>query len=235
MQPQYPPQPHRKLAILIIVLLVIVGFAFFVYRNTHQHTIRLSGINAINAPSDRKDAISKTLYNVLQSNLPKKNFTINDAVIRTGSYIDNYDSLTNVHHASFIVDIQSIKQSYIAYYEWSSNNQNPNLSGYPVVVGCLPPSLLKYGEFKCTPVQTSTSNNRIDIINRYLPYHVETKYKIVDATTNSQTTQLNVQAYMPATMVAMTPALLQQYSNEINAWITSKGLDPHNYSISYQY
>ena len=76
----------------------------------------------------------------------------------------------------------------------------------------------------------------MDIINRYLPYHVESKYKITGVATGTDNTPvLTVEAYMPGWMAKMTPELLAQYTTEIQAWVKSKGLDPNNYKINYIY
>lgn len=228
--------PRQKL-LWVCIALVFIGLTigtFVLLRPNKKVTI--GGLDGVNAPADRKEALMGTLYNVLNENLPGKNLKVGDAVIRDKSYIDNYDSLTDLHHASFIVDIESIKQSYIAYYEWSDNAENPNLSGYPVTIDCLPKNLLKYGDFGCMPFGTSTDTPAADVITRYLPYHVESKFEITSAATeDSGKTKLTVEAYMPGGMAEMPPELLAQYSAEINAWIKSKELDETKYSLDFVY
>lgn len=227
----------KKLLFSGVLLVIVVVLSVARFWPNENKEVAIAGIGKITAPTERKVAINKTLYNVLQNNLPSnKRVAVKDAVVRDKSYIDNYDRLTDLHHASFIVDMQSIQQSYLVYYEWSKDRHNPNLSGYPVMIQCLPESMLRYGAFDCQPMNTSDTNTTPDIINRYLPYHAPTKYDIREATTKGNgTISLTIDAYMPGWMSEMTPELLAGYTTEIQSWIRSKGLDPSKYSLEYVY
>ncbi len=229
----------RKLFFFVVIAAGIITLilAFGMNNRKPQDSVEISGIGAITAPEDRKKAISKALYNVLRASIPNnKIINIKDVVVRESSYGDNYDPLIDIHRSSFIIDIKSVRQSYVVYYEWSGNSKNPNISGYPVTIQCLPKELLIYGEFNCMAVMKSDDTSPVDIINRYLPYHVESKYKITGVATGTDNTPvLTVEAYMPGWMAKMTPELLAQYTTEIQAWVKSKGLDPNNYKINYIY
>ena len=136
---------------IIIVVLAFV-LAGLLRGNPYGKEIRIDNLSSVYAdmPQNQKDRIFNGLYEVVKLNVPE-GYEIPDsgAVVRNGTAEQEYDKKTNINTGSFIVDIASIKQSYNVWFEWSSNENNPYLGGYTVVVTCLPKNLQLYDSWAC--------------------------------------------------------------------------------------
>lgn len=190
---------------------------------------------ASNLPVDRRDSINATLYKIIKDNSKNGNININDAAIRKDSAEYIYNKTTNINSGSFIIDIPSIKQSYLISYEWSSDENNSNLSGYSATATCLSTDKLIYGDFNCKDNFSNSKNNidRDPILN-YLPY--STFNYTITASINSQNkADLNVGMvlYSSDTRDGNRDNSINKYKTEIINWIKSKSLNPDNYLINY--
>ncbi len=233
-----------KKQILIIISLGIVFLALFIalYIFTRPVSkygagINVSGYNKYisNLPSDRRDSINTALYKITKSNSNNANLNIKDATIRADSVTYNYDKTTDINSGSFIVDMQSIKQSYQITYEWSSDSNNPDLSGYSSTASCLPVNKLIYGNFNCQDSFSGTVNNiKRDPILDYLPYSTF-NYVVTANTNNPDKVELDVSIilYSSDTSYGNRDSSIAKYEAQVTDWIKSKGLSPTNYLINY--
>ncbi|MFZ2125129.1 MAG: hypothetical protein WA087_01245 [Candidatus Saccharimonadales bacterium] len=193
-----------------------------------------------NLPTDRRDSINSTLYKIIKSNSDSDSdsdstASVKDATIRDGSSVDTYNKSTDINSGSFIVDMESIQQSYLISYEWSSTENNSNLSGYTAVATCLPTDKLIYGDFNCKDdFINSTSNTNRDPILKYLPQSTF-NYNITGEINNDNKVDLNVEIFLYSadTRDGGRDSSIKKYKAEVIKWIRSVKLNPDNYTIYY--
>lgn len=227
----------QKIIIILSGLIFIALFVllFFITKPDNKYGDGISINNydkyASNLPVDRRNAINSTLYKTVKNNLKSDNLDIKGATIREGTAEYNYDKPTDINSGSFIVDIQSIKQSYLISYEWSSNENNVNLSGYTATAACLPADKLIYGDFDCKDIFSSPDS---DPILDYLP-HSTFNYAITANVGNNNKVDLNVDIilYSSDTRDGNRDNSINRYKSEIMDWIKLKKLNPDDYLINY--
>ncbi|MFZ2992017.1 MAG: hypothetical protein WA087_04135 [Candidatus Saccharimonadales bacterium] len=187
-------------------------------------------------PQDRKDALNSTLYNIVKNNLGSDNFDVNDATIRDGSAKNKYDEPTDINSGSFIVDMPSIKQSYLMTYKWTSKKNSSNLGGYTATAECLTPNKLAYGEFNCEDDFSKSKNNtERNPIMKHLPY--STFNYVISANTDKKgevTLDVEIILYSADTRDGEREESIKKYKKEVEKWVESTGLDSNNYPINYK-
>lgn len=228
----------QKITIVSAIILSVILIMLFLFMKPNNKYGKEVGINNYdkyisNLPTDRRDSINSTLYNIIKSNLKSGDPSVKDATIRKDSVINNYDSTTNINSGTFIVDIPSIKQSYSIYFEWSTDVNNVNLSGYTAAASCLPADKLIYGDFGCIDDFTKTNTGSLIILD-YLPYSTF-NYTITARINDSNKVDLNVDMvlYSADTHDGNRDNSINKYKTEIIDWIKSKNLNPVDYVINY--
>jgi hypothetical protein len=103
-----------------------------------------------NLSEDRHLLIEQELFKTIQLNFGEQSVPdVKDAVIRNGSYQQTLNN--NIYHTSFIVDIESLKQSYGIVDRFSY--LPPDISGLyseAALAVCIDKQELIYGDFNCT-------------------------------------------------------------------------------------
>lgn len=253
MQPQVEaPQnihPRRRLVTIIIVTaVVVIGLALLIgflaqpkTKNQFGNIIRIQNYDqkVKNLSSDMRDAMESYLYNIVKRN-DTSNFDatkVTDAYIRDSSDSQTHNDTNDVYSGNFIVDMASIKQSYQVQYSYSSNPNNVDTGGNPVVISCLPINQLKYGEFNCTDFVTQQSAPN-DALLQYLPYQ-SYDFSITPDATQGKKLVLNVTLTIPDMNLSgdltSKQATIKTYKQEVTSWIIAKGADPTKYTINYNY
>lgn len=246
MNPDLELRRRRFILIGLVVLFVGVVILLIVLAmrpptNQFGNLIRIQNYSqkVKNLSPDMRDAMESYLYNIVKKNSsPDFNASsVGDATIRDNSDSQNYDSQKDVYSGSFIIDMASIKQSYQTQYSYSSNKNNTNVGGNPVVISCLPKEQLKYGEFKCTDFVTSQSSAN-DVILQYLPYR-SLSFNITPDATQGDPLILDVELTIPQSELkgdlASRQATVASYIKQVSDWIVSKGDEPSNYRFVYNY
>lgn len=229
----------QKGVIISVALIFIIMFALLFLLQPHNQYGKEIGINNYNKyisnlPTDQKDAINSNLYNIVKWNSTSSDPSIKDAAIRDGSVEYTNDATKNIYYGSFIVDVLSIKQSYLVHYIWSPDKSNVNLGGYAATIECLPSSKLIYGNFTCkddfnrSPIITNS-----DPILDYLP-HSTLDYNVT-GNYNGNKLDLNVDILLSLsdTLDNKTEDSINKYKSQVVDWIKSIKLNPDNYSITY--
>ena len=238
---------QKKALLLIIagmgVLIAVVALIFLVLQkdeNQYGKFIRIQNYDAKvkNLSGEMRDGMEASLYNAVVKNVdPSTDATkIRDAVIRDDSDTQEYDRRTTIYSGNFIVDMESIKQSYSIQYSYSKD-ENANVGGYPIIVSCLPKEKLIYGEFKCTDL-ASTQSTDDDMILQYLPYENFTFKLTPDATQGDKLVliaDLDIAEIDLKGNAASRTETVAMYKQEVIDWIASKGIDPAKYEIQYNY
>jgi hypothetical protein len=231
------------LAIIIIVsVCIVLGIIATVTYNTLNKNPYGQGIvindfnkKVKNLPSDRVESISAMLYNTVQLNLKdgQEMPNIPDANIREGSEKQDEVTKNAQYSGSFIVDIESIRQSYKVTYSYSKDPNDDFMSGYPVGVSCLDGAEVIYKDFQCKDL-TSEESKGVDPIIYRLPHDTLT-YRITALEGDDATISLQIDLYLSSVDLSDSAAAIQQYKLEALTWIESQGFNPDDYQITYSH
>lgn len=130
------------LAIILIVLIVLicVTIARSLHNNPYGDQITISNIDDYYKDFDvnEKDLIYHYLHIITSMNVQEGVSIPNSgAMIRDGSASLEHDSTEGIETGKFIVDINSLKQSYGVQFTWVTEETSNYDNGYPVIVYCL--------------------------------------------------------------------------------------------------
>lgn len=239
--------PERKKVLLriviafiaIVAVVIVLAFFFRSDKNQYGYFIKIQNFDqkVKNVPSDTRDSLESYLYNVVVMNVTPDFDArkVGDAYIREGSERQELNN-TNVYTGEFIIDIESIKQSYRAQYSYSTDETSRLTAGNPVVISCLPEDQLKYGPFECKDLVSGQSNKQ-DILMQYLPYQ-NFSFKIIPVEEDGHI-HLEVALDIPEVdlrgPVESRSEVVANYKIQVAQWITSKGADPSDFEIIYNY
>lgn len=191
-----------------------------------------------NLADEMRDAMETSLYNTVDRNMDdsKNPLRVNDAYIRENSEEQTLNRSTGVYSGRFIIDMESIKQSYQVQYSYVEV-KNSSTSGSPVIITCLPSDQLKYGDFGCTDI-ASEQTSKDDLILQYLPYR-NFSFEILPDSTQGDKLVLHTTLKIPQSDLRGNTAsrleVISMYKAEVTGWISSKGLNPEDYDIRYNY
>lgn len=166
----------QKITILIILqallIIVIVSIANSIISKPKDHVGTLDDKGILkDVPKAEIELYEQELWKVVSAtdeNLDRS--IINDVVVREESYTEDSrvieDTGNTAHQVSFIVDIDSIKQSYKISLSWEKDFYNTP------IVDCLPISEAKYPNSFCQ----GTYRDSYDL-TLYLPYQIDSPFK----------------------------------------------------------
>lgn len=228
--------------IFLLFIAIVVAISFFL-QPTNQfgksiiiknYPDKVKGVDKAT-----RDTAEATLYKLVQYNglsepaLGK----INDALIRDGSNVQTSNQQQDYFTGNFIVDIESIKQSYYVQYRYSKN-ETAAAAGDNIVISCLPQDKLKFGAFECKDYASQQSGQN-DIVIQYLPFENFSFRLVANTADGEDNIVLLATLYIPEADLKGNPASKQQtvalYKNEVTQWISSKNINPSNYTIFYNY
>ena len=155
---------NQKIGLVVIgQVLVIVVLALLVQTFTREESaveIEQGSLAGVDMPVNVREFTEENLWTIISSNVEgvDKN-KIKDAVIREGTFetLENSDGSIS---ASFIVDIDSLKQTYIVSTGWTKKGEILDMA-----VDCPPIGQMKYPETVCYGAYHNTYS-----LDLYLPY-----------------------------------------------------------------
>lgn len=213
----------------------------FIHKINSEKSIYKDGLEIANLsdytngkPSS-KDSLEYIKYDLLRTvnknvDNPVDSNSIKDVLIRDNTFSQIYDDDIDVYTVEFIVDIESISQSYDVSYQWSSTGKKDNLTEWGTVVKCLPKEKLVYGNFNCKDMFTEL-DNPVDPILKYLPYS-SADFKVTYDPSINKT--LNVTVYTTSADERINPdSAIKQYKANAKKWIESTGVSVSEYKINY--
>jgi hypothetical protein len=245
-----PANSQRKLITTIAIIFGAVVIASIIIaiivqlspKNEYGERIKIQNYTqkVKNVSDELHNATEAGLYNTVKKNVPESTnpSKIKDAFIRDNSNSQDYDKGNETYNGKFIVDIESIKQSYLIQYTYVKNDNSDEGLATRVVVSCVNKEDVKYESFKCDDFvkQQATQN---DNIIQYLPYS-NFSFKIAaDTTAGDDKMILLVELRIPESDlkgdVASKQAVVAMYKNEVAKWLETKNLDPTIYTYEYNY
>jgi hypothetical protein len=223
--------------LIIIVILIIVLIPK--QAAEPEQVIKINELDKTvkNLPNSELASIESMLRSIVELNIDENSsFDIKDAKVRDGSYNQTVDD--DIIVSTFIVDIESLRQSYKVYdYYSSKNNEEIEKSDYNIQVSCLSKKDLIYGEFKCKDRSTIENNlSEVDQLSFLLPHRTENYEVSLNGYDLDHKGNLSVVVYVSKDLVTNKSAIDEVVQREIEAireWIRSEGADPANYNISY--
>ncbi|MBR2543647.1 hypothetical protein IKF03_03605 [Candidatus Saccharibacteria bacterium] len=238
--------PKKRLAIFIVIGVVffsVVGFALLwfggFFKDNLSPAVRENQVIIQNLKDYTKEQSDKDILQVIQYSLfttiryliddPKLIKSIDDAVVREGSFSSRYDESRRVYVVDFIVDIPSLRYSYKAQYEWS-DKKDPIFDEWGTQVTCLPKSDLIYGSFNCWDVEDELAGTN-DPAGQVLPYRPLSNKFFIRADINSQgkVEKINVDIY------ACRDIDVDPIEAEAKKWIVENIPDYSDYVYGYSY
>ena len=160
------------ISIFVSIVLLLSGvFIIYTLRNPYGQGVsirNLSNYTDLNSSNkDSIDIIKNNLYEQVSRNIYPSSYdkvkNISDAIVRNDSFTQEYNKDSKIYSVEFIVDIESVKQSYLVNYQWSDDsisNIESDIDQYGNLVSCLPVDQLIYDDFNC---QDLGSDMRDDI------------------------------------------------------------------------
>ncbi len=170
----------RKKIIYIIAIVLLISCALIIILNLSKGNPYGNSINIDNLKQnisglsrDQIDLTTNQLYKIVKHNTTnEENVPSKGALVRKDGIVSEYDSTEDFEYRRFVVDIDSLKQSYMVQLEWSKNGDYK--SGYPILISCIKdPSLIIYSDFECKNIGSDTSDSptiKISDISKNLPH-----------------------------------------------------------------
>lgn len=243
MQQQYSVKRIIIMALLAftVISVVISLFSYFAAQKSQYagEELQIANLGEFTRgkPSDKQtvDYIKHSLFLIVNINAksPVASNSIDDILVRDGTFTQTYSKETDVHDVGFLVDIASIKQSYRLSYQWVTDVKNrDNTDQYGTMALCPSKEELRYGDFNCKELLSGEDViEPDDPILQYLP-HSDSNYQITLDPDLRKT--LNVTLQTSAADERIDPdAAIASYRQAVRDWITSVGLDPGTYTINY--
>lgn len=233
----------RPLTLLILgalVVFIILGVVLLLIsrRNIDPifvgQQVQIQNASTYIKESNSKNQLEGSKYDIYQTIKNNPFFTsdisiekISDAIIRDGSFSQEYDSGRDIYIVRFIVDIPSIGHSYNVRYEWSESGDDANFTEYGTVVTCPSKDQLIYGEFECWDI-FSTHAGSNDPIVKILPYESdEERFKITSTQDGGRVSAVNIYAYTCNT------DLVDTINESALNWLRSQNINPSDYNIVF--
>lgn len=141
---------------LLVIIVLIITFKNLFRKNPYGEEIRIDNFSQYysDVPGDEQDKIFHELYETVSENTHDiEKMPSSGALVRDGTTNYEYDRDAYVHYGNFVVDIESLKQSYQVQFNWS--NKENSINGYSVIVGCVSASQQIYPFDNCEDMFTN--------------------------------------------------------------------------------
>lgn len=233
-------QENKKLVIafaafaVLCVVMIVVAIINNIPAPRNTITIDNFYNHVQNIPDNEKKSIEEALYHAASLNtedIPSKTI----AVIRGESYDQSFEN--NIYSTKFIVDIESLKQSFSIENSYSNLPvEESGLTDYTVMVLCLPVEELVYGDFDCKDRFSQESGfTKSDPVLKHLPYST-LNYDITAEEDDDENLIIHVNILLSeADYKSNVSLVIDNRQIEVEEWFESLGLDPENYNIRYVY
>lgn len=205
--------PITFISLIIIISILVI--------QATPNQSKIQNFNELNTTISKKDRdrINKTLTALLQSNYNiSDNDTIDDIYIRIDTYKETISN--DITTATFIVDINSIQQSFIISLEYSETNKKISND---ISISCPTLEQTKYPESTCISEGYSTGELSI-----YLPFRGTTKSG--NEITIKQQYYISGESYLEISVNSCGDESIQNEALEsAKKWVDSLHVNPEDY------
>ena len=147
--------PKKRLIIFLALCALITSAIVFVavLLMPQDKAVNIDNINDFlsSTPAKDKVALEQSLYLIAKANNTTAN-ELGPATIRDGSFSETLDN--KVHYTSFLVDIDSIQQTYQISFNWSDEIHISN----GIIINCPDPKDSKYPGVICKGMYNSSND-----------------------------------------------------------------------------
>lgn len=157
-----PIQIIIAIFVFIVSIILVISLISIFRKNPYGPETKIDNFSQYyrQTPSDVRDLTFSQLYGIIDNNLSDDTkVPTSGAKIRKDTNTNKYDASSDINYYTFMVDIESIQQSYYVQISWSKNSNNNALGGYPILITCPKPDQLIYKEFSCQDSQTNLGNS----------------------------------------------------------------------------
>lgn len=231
-----------SIAVLVVLGIIVTIVALLNNKNPYGESITIQNYDqkVKNLSQDYEDNISASLYKIVDLNTEAdvNGAEVKDAFIREGSEVQNEVLKGQRYQGSFIVDIDSLKQSYNVQYAYSTRDGDSFIAGYPILLSCVQPDKVKYDGFDCKDlIETQSSTQQLDALVNFLPHSTLSYSLKADATGDEFVVhaKLNIPEVDLKGDAASRQQTVQLYKSLVTDYIRSNGFDPEKYTIEYNY
>lgn len=160
--------------------------------------------------------------------------SIDDIRIRDNSFSQEYDQETTLHHVEFIVDIESIKQSYNVSYEWVDNQDEWRaMDETGTLVTCLPINELRYGDFNCKDLLTEQSGETDPVLERLENTPISPIFKVYGQIEDNGSKKIIIQI-LANNYTQRAREQFDDYRKEARDWLNEQNVDLDTYTIEWR-
>ena len=232
---KYLQSPGVKVVLALAIPIIIILILIMIYVLSQPETIVESRLVIDNfevelpdVPSETRRRIEERLYSQVElsgvGSVPE-----DGAVIREGS-VDGF-TIQELHVGDFIVDIDSVKQSYIAEYFYGSlEGMNEMEREASATLYCIEePELVKYPDFRC---KANRDFVKPDAVSYLLPKEFDGFTADYTYSLSSKSGYAVVVEYDPSESVYMSgrvEAYKTEKMNELKEYLKKAGVDPDAY------
>ena len=145
--------------LFVVVILVLLVQSFM--KEKPYVEMENQSVSEYNIPKNAEEFIAKNIWSIISSKVADASSSdIKDVVIREGTYEESKNEDESIA-ANFIVDIDSLKQTFTVSTGWSKDGKTV----YETVIDCPPLDLMKYPETVCYGTYHNTYS-----LDLYLPH-----------------------------------------------------------------
>ena len=218
----------KNIIILILIILtpLIIGIIIFIiYLLFFVHPrVTITNLSSFTNGKPQKAEVVKNIEEFLYdtAKLNANNISNHEsALVREGTFLQ--EEKWAVNYVSFIVDIDSIQQSFNVSYAWT-DNKDAIVNEWDTYITCVDEKNKKYQNSSCTDFRLLDygTNDPIDFI---LPYHKVEKFKI---SYNNQTKTILVDLF------GCREEAIKDQKEEADLWLKNNIKGFKDYKIEYE-
>lgn len=240
------PSKNRRIFIVVVVLFTVICIgavvSFLLQKDENQFgkfiKIQNYSSKVKKIPSEMRASMENSLYNTASLNVSdiESKIPINDAFIRNTSDTQEYIQSMKIYTGSFIVDIESIQQSYTVSYKYLEP-ASTEPGGNTVYITCVPESQRIFTTSNCKD-SVSQETSKDDSILQFLPYQ-NFSFKLTPDATRGEylviLTELNIPESALRGNKASKLAVISEYKQQVKEWVSSRGLNIEDFDFLYNY
>lgn len=219
--------------VTFVVVIISVSIASIIFSNPYfGKQTNISNLSSYTkgkaSDKDTVERIKYNLYNTISQNVDQSinAAKISDIKIRDNTFSQKYSEETQSYSVYFIVDSETLKQTYQVAYEWSEN-PNQQLDEWGIYVKCPTTDQLIYDEFDCRDMFIDMIGTN-DPNAQLFPQYGEL-YEIWANISDGKIQNLDIKIY---SCVASVADIIE--ANARN-WLTSHDITEEKYSITTTY
>lgn len=179
--------PRATIITLVVIVVAIIGIVMSYFLNQYfaknpygEETVIDNFSQYFNkVPKDQRDKIFAGLHRTIKSNLPEDaEVPVKGALVREDTSRFTLSPESGIYYGAFAVDIPSVRQSYNVQFEYPSNNEVNEMSGYSLLFTCVKGSEVIYEDFVCVDMFTEEEEEAEEFqqeypLNKFLPIDID--------------------------------------------------------------